>query len=130
MENAEEFVFNFAKEPVYLAFDLSNEIVLKQASLVLSTEENIVSSSTRLINSIPNPANNEAVISYFLDESGQPSIDLVDLSGRIIKHISIENQNTGLQKVRIETGDVESGIYLYRLSINGKTYVNKMVIRH
>lgn len=130
MENEESFVFWFNKEPVYLAFDLSNDIVLKQASLVLSTDETEMTSTTRLIGNLPNPANNETVISYYLEESGLSTIDLIDLSGRMVKQIRNEVQDAGPHQVNLKTDNLESGVYFYKLSVNGQNFVNKMIIRH
>ena len=130
MVNEEEFTFWFNKEPVYLAFDLSNEIVLKQASLVLANHENKKTATTRLIGNIPNPARNETVISYYLGENGFSTVDILDFSGRVIKQILQENQKTGHYQVNLNTADINAGIYLYRLNVNGRSFVNKMIVQH
>ena len=130
MENNEEFVFDVEKTPVYLAFDLTNEIVLKQASLTVSTDEFQESAATTLFENIPNPAQNQTTIRYQLAQNGSISLVLYDLTGRLFKVLYEGQQKAGMQQVEVETGSLKPGVYLYTLKTNNKTFVKKMIVQH
>jgi aminopeptidase N len=131
MENNEEFVFDVDKQPVYLAFDLNNEIVLKQASLTVSTEEFEESAATALFENIPNPAQDQTTILYRLSQNGHTNLDLYDLTGRKIKTLFSGQQKAGMHTITIETASLKAGIYLCTLKTShNKTFVQKMLVQH
>ena len=130
MVNEEEFVFEFLKEPTSLSFDPNNEIVLKTATLVLSTSEYSVINKTELIKIMPNPASEETIIHYNLRQGSWITLELYDLSGNKIKILQEGNQASGLHRLKVETSDLISGVYLYKLTVGGKSFIKKMVVQH
>lgn len=130
MVNEEEFVFEFLKEPTSLSFDPNNEIVLKTATLVLSTSEYSVTNKTELIKIVPNPSSEETTIHYNLRQSSWITLELFDLSGNRIKILQEGNQAAGLHRLKVETSDLKSGVYLYKLTVDGKSFIKKMVVQH
>jgi len=130
MNNSEEFVFEVEKKPIQVFFDLDNEIVLKQASLTVSTEEFRESAVGTLFENIPNPAQSQTTIRYQLSQSGRASLELYDLTGRKIKVLFAGQQSEGIHQIQFETASLQSGIYLYTLKINEQTFVKKMVVQH
>ena len=130
MVNEEEFVFAFDKEPIFLAFDMENEIVLKTATLVLSTTEYTQANKTALIKNMPNPASGETTILYNLGQSSWIALELFDLSGHKMKTIYEGNQTPGSHRVTLITSDLKSGVYLFKLTVDDKSYIKKMVVQH
>lgn len=124
------YVFNFGKEPIYIAFDVPNDIVLKEASLITSTPESNYNTGTRIINNIPNPVQNQTTIMYYLAESGNASIEIYDSSGKLFKLLDDGRQQEGVNQVVVDTGEMPDGIYICRLSINGRSYHHKMIVQH
>jgi len=130
MENDEEFVFLFDKEPTDLVFDLNDEIVLKSASLVVSLHEYSSGNKTGLTANVPNPALNETTILYNLKSGGFITLELYNLSGSKIEKFYEGNQTMGSHRIKIDTGNLESGVYLYKLTVDSKTFVKKMIVQH
>lgn len=130
MINEEEFVFNFSTEPVYLAFDLSNEIVLKQASLILSEKEINQKNKAGYIKTVPNPASNEVTFVYEIMEAGPAKIELYSLTGKQLMEVMNNTQTAGTHELKIETRQLDAGIYFYILTTGGHTYVQKLIIQH
>ena len=130
LENEEEFVFEFEKEPLFLAFDLPNEIVLKSGTLILSTPKGSMTSETELLMNMPNPASTQTTILYNLAQNGMTTLELFDLTGQRVKTIWEGQQTAGSQRVSIETADLESGVYFYTLKAEGRSFVKKMVVQH
>ncbi|MCF6170682.1 MAG: T9SS type A sorting domain-containing protein [Bacteroidales bacterium] len=130
MENNEEFVFDVEKEPVYLAFDLNNEIVLKQASLTVSTDEFTETEKSALFSNTPNPAQNQTTIRYHLSQNAWATLVLYDLSGRKIKTVFEGQNDKGTHQIQLETAALDAGVYLYSLKTTDGTFVKKMVVQH
>jgi aminopeptidase N len=131
MSNNEEFVFDVDKKPIQVFFDLDNEIVLKQASLTVSTEEFEESAATALFENIPNPAQDQTTILYRLSQNGHTNLDLYDLTGRKIKTLFSGQQKAGMHTITIETASLKAGIYLCTLKTShNKTFVQKMLVQH
>jgi len=80
-------------------------------------------------NIYPNPVNNIATINYsYSSDVNVASIVIVDLLGKVVKNISLSN-NQG--KISINTSDISDGIYLCSLRLDGKTFTTrKFTVNH
>ncbi len=80
-------------------------------------------------NAYPNPANNLTTINYnFSSDITNASIVIYDLLGKKVKSELLSNSQG---KVTINTNDLNNGIYLYSLVLNGRSVsTRKLVINH
>jgi hypothetical protein len=87
-------------------------------------------SAIRLRQNFPNPFNPSCEIEYELPASGFVTLIVYDVYGREIKTLVKAEQPTGIHRVAFDTRSLSlaSGLYLYRLSINGVTDTRKMVL--
>lgn len=83
---------------------------------VLSIFENIYDTENILM--YPNPAKKEIFIKTIQDVQ---SIEVIDLNGKFIKQINIENN-------KVNTESLNSGVYFFKISINGVFKFKKIVI--
>jgi hypothetical protein len=76
----------------------------------------------------PNPADQEVNLRFTLPNASSLSVDICDLSGKIVSHSSI-NGATGINIVTIPTSTLASGAYQVHVhdGTNGK--VLQMVVR-
>ena len=75
---------------------------------------------TSSLNVYPNPANNDATISYSLNKSGNVEIVITDIMGRTVKTMNQGNQVAGTSyNVNLSTSDLDNGTYFYTLTVNG-----------
>jgi trimeric autotransporter adhesin len=88
----------------------------------------VILSSAKLFQNSPNPFNNSTVISYFLpDHFASAKIEVTDWNGLIIKSIPIQSKGSG--QITLETPQLSSGTYTYRLIVDGNlTDTKKMVL--
>lgn len=128
-KNDEDFSWEFDKKPAYFEFDPTNEIVLKKASLIFSTDEKKLQGSF-MFNVSPNPAKNNVTLHYTLPKGGPVSIQLFDVTGREIRTLFSGLQNKGKQVLDYQINDLRSGIYFITLDTDGSKAVKKMVVRH
>ena len=112
------------------AFDQINEIVLKRAGLILSTPEGKNLAETALLSNYPNPAQESTTISYQLNNSGLARLELFNLTGKKVKDLFEGQQNSGVTTLNVNTAELKSGIYFYKLTIDGQSVVNKLVVQH
>jgi len=79
----------------------------------------------------PNPSSNSTTIAYFVDTDGNSNVNLgvYSLQGKLITLLVDAKQSKGAQFVEFNTKDIQSGIYLYQLNIDGIITVKRMMIK-
>lgn len=75
----------------------------------------------------PNPATDAVQIGYILPESASVQIEVLDLQGRRVLSLPVQQQGPGAHQVAIDT-PFASGIYLVKCSVNGQVAVSKLVV--
>ncbi|MCK5464337.1 MAG: T9SS type A sorting domain-containing protein [Bacteroidales bacterium] len=70
----------------------------------------------------PNPAT-EFVVFDGIESSGSAYVELFDIQGKIVLSQTIDHN----QKVYVQ--QLYQGLYLYKYSMNGKTYTGKLIIK-
>ncbi len=101
-------------------------MVVGDASTRSLAEELTVTSS---LNAYPNPAANNATISYTLNKSGNVNIVVTDLMGRVVMNMEQGNQTAGVAyTVDLNTANLANGTYFYTLNVNGEKQTKKFVV--
>nr|MBP9187047.1 PKD domain-containing protein [Bacteroidia bacterium] len=72
----------------------------------------------------PNPTNNNTTISFQLTENTNVTIQLFDISGRVVKEVATQQLSSGNNNITISTNDLNAGVYFTNISSNkfNKTY--------
>lgn len=76
----------------------------------------------------PNPFNSATIISYTLSEGAFIKIELYDMLGRKVRTLVEDFKTPGTYTVKLEGGDLSSGVYFYRLMAGPKAIVRKAVL--
>ena len=82
----------------------------------------------RLYQNYPNPFNPVTRISYKINKEGYVSLHVYNLVGQVIKVLVSEDQQPGRYEVEFDATDLPTGVYLYKLQINGFTSVKRMTL--
>jgi hypothetical protein len=98
--------------------------------------ENRVPRSFRLSQNYPNPFNPMTTISFEIPDLGKKvavELTIYDIRGRVVRHLLAEELPTGNYSVVWDGRDdrkvnVSSGVYIYTLKCEDRTYTRKMVI--
>ena len=130
LKNDEDFSWEFNKEPRFLEFDATDQIVLKKAELILSNEEKPENRKIPTLIIAPNPARNTATLNFYLPKPANISIQLTDITGQKIRTILETHKDQGINTLKIRTTDMKTGIYLVILETPENRIVKKMVIRN
>lgn len=76
----------------------------------------------------PNPFNSETIISYELPVKNYVNIYLYDVLGRLVKVIINGNQSAGKYSVKLESTNLASGIYFYKIQAGNFVDGRKVVL--
>ena len=128
--NNQLFVFTFNRQPTSLVFDPNNDIVLKQASLILgvSSPENEIAGEYSLSQNYPNPFNPATFINYHLKEFSSMNLVIYDIYGKSIQTIINEDQPAGNYEVQFDGSNYPSGVYYCRMKVNGNLIDTKRMV--
>jgi photosystem II stability/assembly factor-like uncharacterized protein len=94
----------------------------------VSQISNEVPESFKLYQNYPNPFNPATIINYELRITSYVSLDVFDVSGKIVETIVKQNQNPGKYEVVFSGADYPSGVYFYKLITEGYSEAKKMIL--
>jgi hypothetical protein len=103
--------------------DRSNDL-----NSVLGVDGESFSNGVTLRQSVPNPGRDVVEIGYRLAQRGDVELALYDASGRLVRTLVSSVRDAGDQSVRVELGNLASGVYHYRLIANGQTLSRTLTI--
>ena len=75
----------------------------------------------------PNPFSSGTTISFTLEEASLTQIDLFSLNGKKLKTIFNKRLNAGIHNIRVQTGNLQNGVYICRIKTNNKAFATRMV---
>jgi hypothetical protein len=90
----------------------------------------VIAGVLELRQSVPNPASGSVQISYVLAQRGQVSLALYDERGAAIQNLMIGAQESGEHAVTMDVSGLPSGVYHYRLEVNGRMVSRTMRVVH
>jgi len=80
------------------------------------------------INIYPNPINQFTQISYTLEHPQYVTLNIYDLTGRMIKQLVNEIQFGGLHQQTLNASDLQTGIYFCRLTVGESNTSKKLIL--
>jgi hypothetical protein len=72
-----------------------------------------------LAQNYPNPFNPSTKISYDIPSAGLVSLNVFDMSGKLVANLVNQVQQTGYYTVTMDASSLSTGAYYYKLSFNG-----------
>lgn len=88
----------------------------------------LLSDQIRFSNAYPNPATARVSFNYELPSGAEASVIISNILGSVLKTIPVSNFQG---KVTTDVSDLQEGVYLYSLVVNGKKQVTKkLIIQH
>jgi len=81
-----------------------------------------------LFEAYPNPFNSTTTIAYGLPVATTVSLQLYDLSGRMVEIIDEGNRHVGVHQAILNAGDLSSGLYFVQLEASGHVFTQKVML--
>ena len=98
-------------------------------SLSTSTEvEPELPSEVALAQNYPNPFNPTTIITYQLPETQHIRLNVYDITGRQVATLVNEPRTAGSHSVTFDARNLASGVYVYRLQVEGKVISRKLTL--
>ncbi|MCH8557748.1 MAG: T9SS type A sorting domain-containing protein [Balneolia bacterium] len=84
--------------------------------------------SARLDQNYPNPFNPSTTIRYTLPETGHVQLEVYNIAGQRVATLVNSSQAQGVHTVVFDGSRLSSGLYLYRITVNGTSLTRKMML--
>jgi hypothetical protein len=78
-----------------------------------------IPSSIELQGNYPNPFNPSTTIRYVLPMTGKVAVEVFDILGRNLYQLDLGTQNQGQNEFQFNASGLSSGMYFYRVTLNG-----------
>lgn len=127
--NKASIFFNFgitgaaAGEQVYYWDDVSIYKINGTA-----TEDTETPNGFTLAQNYPNPFNPSTNISYELAKAGDVRLAVYDIMGREVAVLVQQQMSAGAHTIRFDASTLKSGVYFYRLEMNGQSTMHQMAL--
>lgn len=82
-----------------------------------------------IINVAPNPANENTNFNIILRNNKEVSIDLFDLTGKLIDNITNTFMTKGVHSISYNTSTLNSGIYIFQVSSGNEINSGKLIVK-
>jgi len=110
-------------------FDIPNDIIYLPITKNLVSVKEVANSVSDLA-LLPNPANENTVLRFKLEELADVTISVINMLGQEVSLISSQKAAPGVHNVDLGTSELPSGIYLVNVQAGSKTSTTKLVVRH
>jgi hypothetical protein len=104
---------NFQKKSIFTGIDNQSENIPE---------------STVLYQNYPNPFNNSTDISYSISQTANVKLSVYNIKGEFVKDLINTRLSKGQHSVMFEANDLNSGIYFYRLEVDGAETENRKML--
>ncbi|HKL15194.1 MAG TPA: T9SS type A sorting domain-containing protein, partial [Balneolaceae bacterium] len=76
----------------------------------------------------PNPFNNQTTLEYALTGTSSVLLEVYNAIGQRIATLVDEDQNEGRYEVNFDASGLASGVYLYRIIVDGEADTRKLML--
>jgi len=111
--------------PVFVGYPPNCQNTLNSWNLATGVNEFNLDAAVSVF---PNPTSGKLSISYKLNNANPVSIEVYNTNGA--KVAEVQNAATGMGTSTVDLASMSEGIYLVRLSNNGQTTTQKVVVKH
>jgi hypothetical protein len=84
--------------------------------------------TTSLDQNYPNPVMGRTTVPYAIEEATDVTIELFDTLGRRVTTLISDRQPAGRYSISVETSNLASGLYLYRMEAGDKAFTRTFTV--
>jgi len=95
---------------------------------MVSTDEDIIVNEFALHQNYPNPFNPQTTIKFSLPEAQLVNLSVYNMLGQQVLTLVDRELPAGYHTAKWYAGNIASGVYIYRLTSNGKSLTQKMLL--
>ncbi len=94
----------------------------------IETEDVSMVKDFTLFQNYPNPFNPATEIKFALQNESNVKLSVFNIKGELVTHLKNEKMAKGMHSVNFDAASMNSGVYFYKLDVNGRTETKKMVL--
>ena len=106
----------------------AEQVALIGSIPVITGVEKVMVNNSELSQNYPNPVKNSTTFPYQINETGNVTFNVIDISGRIVDVINVGNKTQGSYKLNMSTEKLNTGIYFVSMNVNQHSSIKKMVV--
>lgn len=109
---------------------ITQQMTFDQYTFVVESEVSVAdvpATTTGLDQNIPNPADDRTTINYQMANVGKATLRVVNLLGEIVYEDAVMAK-AGNNSWKLETAELQNGLYLYSIEAGGKKLTKRMVV--
>ena len=76
----------------------------------------------------PNPFNNTTTIDYSVNNVTKVRLDIVDIRGKLVETLFNRIHSAGNYSINLDTNNLSSGFYIYKINSQNKSVMKKMLL--
>ncbi len=103
-----------------------DELLMVEANNVSIKENETIDAA--LHQNFPNPVKEITSIPYDINKTSYVSINIMDITGRLVNTIDIGNKTPGKYYINYNVSELAKGTYYYTLNVDNKKITKKMVV--
>ncbi|MEI6455814.1 MAG: M1 family aminopeptidase [bacterium] len=127
--NYQQFSWEFPKKPILLQFDPFKNIVIKEGTTIVGTQDLSGGlSKVHLLQNFPNPASGTTTLVFEIDEPMNVKITVNDMIGNTLLIPLDDDREKGKYSIQLDCSGLVPGIYLYTLHAGESIQTKKLVI--
>ena len=100
----------------------------EQTITVTGIEDELIPLVTELYQNYPNPFNPATEIRFSLAEDAKVNLSVYNTNGQLVRTLIDGKTEKGYHTVSFDASELNSGMYLYMLDVNGKVQTKKMLM--
>jgi hypothetical protein len=105
-----------------------NNIWIAKVDTTTGIEDTSIPTSTQLYQNYPNPFNPSTEISYALKSEGMVTLSVFNTKGELVSTLVNGKETAGNHTVNFNGEGLNSGIYFYKLSVDGKAVQSRKMM--
>jgi mono/diheme cytochrome c family protein len=106
---------------------LDSTIIQQPTGIISPDEAMAVVTTPQLYDAVPNPANNETSISYYMPTTANAELQILDINGRLVEKREVSGQ-AGMNNIIYNTSTLPTGNYFINLVTGGQSKTKKLVV--
>jgi hypothetical protein len=130
----EDFLPEYPGQEIVVAGETGNlTLIRRQDPSPVPQTSDLMGTLLATLNNFPNPFNPETVIRFDLTETATVGLTVHSIDGKLIRRFNVGQLNPGSHSYSWRGNDdsgkpVASGVYFYRLTVEGQSIVRQMVL--
>jgi len=107
---------------------VEGRIFSKSSTTDVKHNIDVIPDGCKLYQNYPNPFNPETYIKFSIPAKQKVKISIYDITGKLVQILADTDFSAGEHSITWKAQNLSSGVYLYKLDTQNKSYLRKMVL--